>query len=82
MKLRTPIQRGVITLRQALHLTQDQFADLMGVSPSSVQKWETKSSPHAKSLTMLRNEAAKLKREDLVQIFMIELMHRRGSLQL
>lgn len=82
MNPKTPLQQAVINLRQSLNLSQGEFASLMGVSISAAQKWETKGSPHPRVLTTLRNEAAKLKREDLLQIFMIELMYRRGSLQL
>ena len=45
-------------LRESLRLTQEQFADLMGVSPRTVSNWETGSTipkskvAHMKTLTV------------------------------
>lgn len=82
MTAQTPVQQGVIALRQSLSMTRDDFAAMLGVSVYSVGKWETNGTPHAKNLNVLRNEAAKLNREDLVRVFMLELMHRRGNIHL
>lgn len=82
MTAQTPVQQGVIALCESLEMTRDDFAAMLGVSVYSVGKWETNGTPHAKNLKVLRNEAAKLQREDLVQVFMLELMHRRGDIRI
>jgi transcriptional regulator with XRE-family HTH domain len=74
----TPAQQAVIDLRQALNLSQQKLATLMGKSIVSVARWETSRAPTGGSLYELLLFAERRGQRDIARVF-ADVIGRAGN---
>jgi len=82
MKPKHPLSEQLIALRGRLGKTQPEFAELIGVSPITIARYETSSPPGGTTLLQLAGIADQYSRKDLAQEFRLafwkEVSERHG----
>ncbi|MBZ5626112.1 MAG: helix-turn-helix domain-containing protein [Acidobacteriia bacterium] len=73
MNKKKNLQDAVVELRRALGLNQTLFARRIGVSTSTVYRWETQKPPRGPVLTRLSELSESLQRPDLQGVFKLAL---------
>ena len=85
MKPRHRLSEKLVALRGALGKTQPEFADLLGVSPVTIARYETSSPPSGITLLQLADIAEQHSRKDLTRVFRSAfwdaMLERHGQLK-
>jgi transcriptional regulator with XRE-family HTH domain len=76
---RTPVGDAVLRLRQHLQLSQERFAQKLGVSMSSTVRFEIYQDPGPRSLARLADLARNVGCPDIAAVFDDALAQRYGS---
>ena len=75
-----PLIAAVARLRQALKLTQQEFADRLGIAIATMVRYENNRVPRGKALSRLEALAAANGFEDLAELFRTALVEELGAL--
>jgi transcriptional regulator with XRE-family HTH domain len=74
------LSRGVKSLREALHQTQQQFAQTLGTAITTIARYETGRAPRGRSLARLVGIADQNNLPELAEVFRSALTRELGSL--